>query len=284
MPIAAFNTEVVPGIAAAATEPNAILPRLQKGTTSSSTIKWINRKDPDGGSAFIAEGTLKPLMSWGYEEETSTVKKVAVRAKLSTEILEDADFIRGEVNTLLRQDLMQTVEEKVIAGTGTGNEILGVTTKAPGYTITELNGKISMPNIADVVRAGVLQLRLLHFSPDVLFLHPTDKAIFDVTKDTAGHYLTDEMRKIIGNISVVETTNIPAGKFLLMDSSRWKVPYRALRLEWGRDGDDFSHNMVTVIAEMRLHSYQNSIDAGSVIYDDFATVQAALEKTAEAAA
>ena len=42
--------------------------------------------------------------------------------------------------------------------------------------------------------------------------------------------------------------------------------------------------MVTVIAEMRLHSYQNSIDAGSVIYDDFATVQAALEKTAEAAA
>lgn len=285
VPIAAFNTEVVPGIAAAATEPNAILPRLQKGTTSSPTIKWINRKDPDGGSAFIAEGTLKPLMSWGYEEETSTAKKVAVRAKLSTEILEDADFIRGEVNTLLRQDLMQTVEEKVIAGTGTGNEILGVTTKAPGYTITELNGKISMPNIADVVRAGVLQLRLLHFSPDVLFLHPTDKAIFDVTKDTAGHYLTDEMRKIIGNISVVETTNIPAGKFLLMDSSRWKVrPYRALRLEWGRDGDDFSHNMVTVIAEMRLHSYQNSIDVGSVIYDDFATVQAALEKTAEAAA
>lgn len=39
VPIAAFNTEVVPGIAAAATEPNAILPRLQKGTTSSPTIK-----------------------------------------------------------------------------------------------------------------------------------------------------------------------------------------------------------------------------------------------------
>lgn len=74
VPIAAFNTEVVPGIAAAATEPNAILPRLQKGTTSSPTIKWINRKDPDGGSAFIAEGTLKPLMSWGYEEETSTTE------------------------------------------------------------------------------------------------------------------------------------------------------------------------------------------------------------------
>lgn len=285
IPIAAFNTEVIPGISAPATEPNAVLPRLQKGTTGSPTIKWINRKDPDGGSAFIAEGALKPLISWSFEEETSTAKKIAVRAKLSTEVLEDADFIEGEVNTLLRQDLMQKVEEKVIAGTGTGNEILGVTTKAPGYTITELNGKVFMPNIADVVRAGALQLRLLHFTPDALFLHPTDKAIYDTTKDTAGHYLTDEMRAILGNIPVIETTNIAAGKFLLMDSSRWKVrPYRALRLEWGRDGDDFSHNMVTVIAEMRLHSYQNSIDAGSVIYDDFATVQAALEKTATPAA
>lgn len=280
IPIAAFNTEIIPGISASATEPNAVLPRLLKGTTGSPTIKWINRTDPNGGSAFIAEGQLKPLISWGFEEETSTAKKIAVRAKLSTEVLEDAEFIRGEVDTLLRQDLMRKVEEKVIAGSGTGNEILGITAKAPGYTVTELNGKVSMPNYADVIRAGALQLRLLHFTPDVLFMHPTDKAIYDTTKDTAGHYLTDEMKAIIGNISVVETTNISVGKFLLADSTRWNVrPHRALRLEWGRDGDDFSHNMVTVIAEMRLHSYQNSIDAGSVIYDDFATVQAALEKT-----
>ena len=43
----ALSYEVVPGINAAPREPNAVLPELLKGMTSSRTIYWINRKNEE---------------------------------------------------------------------------------------------------------------------------------------------------------------------------------------------------------------------------------------------
>ena len=274
-----WNVEVDRTIHASPTEPDAIYSRLVKGATSSPNIAWVNRVDGEGGAAFITEGSLKPLKDWEYETETSTAKKVAVSAKVSTEMLTDAPFMRGEIDRLLRQDLMSVVNEKVLTGTGSGAEIKGVTVGAAGYTISDLNGKVEMPNYADAIRAAVLQLRTLNFRPDTLFINPIDNAMIDLTKDTSGHYLTAEMKSLISGITIVETANITKGKFLLMDTSRWMLrPYENLRLEYGLENDDFRKNLVTVIAEMRLHSYQNSVDAGSLVYADFATVLAAIEK------
>lgn len=274
-----WNVEVDRTIHASPTEPDAIYSRLVKGATSSPNIAWVNRIDGEGGAAFITEGSLKPLKDWEYETETSTAKKVAVSAKVSTEMLTDAPFMRGEIDRLLRQDLMSVVNEKVLTGTGSGAEIKGVTVGAAGYTISDLNGKVEMPNYADAIRAAVLQLRTLNFRPDTLFINPVDNAMIDLTKDTSGHYLTAEMKSLISGITIVETANITKGKFLLMDTSRWMLrPYENLRLEYGLENDDFRKNLVTVIAEMRLHSYQNSVDAGSLVYADFATVLAAIEK------
>lgn len=279
-----FNVEIDRTIHEAPREADAIYSRLVKGATASQTISWVNRKDKDGGAAFIEEGALKPLKDWQYETESSTAKKVAVSCKVSTEMLTDAPFMRGEIERLLRQDLMSVVNEKVLTGTGTGAEIKGVTQDAAGYTSSDLDDKIENPNYADAVRAAVLQLRMLNYRPDTLFINPVDNAVIDLTKDTTGHYLATEMRALVSGITIVETANIAKGKFLLMDTSRWMLrPYENLRLEYGLENDDFRKNLVTVIAEMRLHSYQNSIDAGSLVYADFATVLAALEKNASEA-
>ena len=159
-----------------------------------------------------------------------------------------------------------------------------MTKDAATYTSTELDDKVERPNNADAVRAAVLQLRLLNYRPDTLFINPVDNAVLDLTKDTTGHYLAVELRALISGITIVETANIDKGKFLLMDTSRWMLrPYENLRLEYGLENDDFRKNLVTVIAEMRLHSYQNSIDKGSLVYGDFNTVLAALEKPASEA-
>lgn len=274
-----FNVEVDRTIHEAPREADAVYSRLVKGETSSPTIAWVNRKDKDGGAAFIAEGALKPLKDWVYEAETSTVKKVAVSTKVSTEMLTDAPFMRGEIDRLLRQDLMSEVNEKVLTGTGTGAEIKGVTVGAAGYTSTDLDDTVELPNYADAVRAAVLQLRMLNYRPDTLFINPVDNAVIDLTKDTTGHYIASELRALISGIAIVETANIEKGKFLLMDTSRWMLrPYESLRLEYGLENDDFRKNLVTVIAEMRLHSYQNSIDKGSLVYAEFAPILAALDK------
>ncbi len=275
-PIALFNTEVIPGIQSAPKEANAIFPRLLKGSTSSPLIKWANRVGKEGGAAFIAEGTLKPLMDWAYEEGESTAKKVAVRSKVSTEMLSDFAYMESEINTMLRESLMEEIDTKLLTGSA-ANEPKGILTDAASYTATALDGTVKTPNYADAIRAAILQLRLLNYTPDVVFINPEDKASIDLTKDGNGRYMADELRTVIGGLTIVETTRITAGKFLLMDSSRWYVrTLEGFRLEYGWENDDFSKNLVSVIAEMRLHSYQNSIDAGSIVYGDFATILTAL--------
>lgn len=279
--IGLWNTEVDRTIHSAPTEPNVIFERLFKGYASSPNIAWVNRINKEGGAAFIAEGTLKPLMDWEYTTETSTVKKIAVSCKVSTEMLSDAPFMRSEIDRLLREDLLRVVNEKLLTGTGTGEEIKGITVGAAGYTATELNDKVENPNLADAIRAAVLQLRLLGFQPDAVFINPADRALIDLTKDSTGHYISQELMSLIRYVTIVDATNIPAGKFLLMDTrKRIMRIYENLRLEYGWENDDFRKNLVTVVAEMRLHSYQDSLDAGSVVYDSFATVQAAIEKPA----
>lgn len=276
-----LNVEVDRTIHAAPEEVNAIYPRLVKGSTASPNITWVNRVDPEGGAAFIEEGAMKPLKDWNYETETSVAKKVAVSCKVSTEMLSDAPFMRAEIDRLLRADLMAKVDEKLLTGTGTSGEIKGITVGAAGYTTSELDDKVDNPNYADAIRAAILQLRMLNYTPNILFINPVDKAMIDLTKDTTGRYISAELLAVIRGLTIIETTRIEKGKFLLMDSSKWMVrPYEALRLEYGWENDDFRKNLVTVIAEMRLHSYHSEVDNGSIVYADFATVMAALEKPA----
>lgn len=273
-----LSTEIVPEVQGAPVEASAVYPKLLKGSTSSNLIKWVDRKPKNGGSAFVAEGALKPLKDWEYVEAESSAKKIAVRCKVSSEMLSDFAYMRSEISKLLSDDLLNSIDEKLLTGTG-GAEPTGIATNAATYTATSLDGTVVSPNHADAIRAGILQLRNLAYTPDVVFLNPADKAALDLAKDNNGRYLADELQAVLGGIAIVETTHIPAGKFLLMDSSKWNVRnLESFRLEYGWENDDFSKNLVTVIAEIRLHSYQSSVDVGSLVYGTFATIEAALMK------
>ena len=274
-----FGRELVPGIQSTPRQANVVLPALLKGRTSARLIEWVNRINEDGGSAFLGEGDLKPLKDWDYDLESSTAKKIAVRSKAPTEMLNDFAGFRQELQMMLSLDLMETIEEKLLTGTLSSTEIAGITTVASSYTTTALDDKVDSPNFVDAIRAAMLQMRLLNYKPDVVFINPTEAALLDLIKDKNGNYIKIQVEGVLRTLLVQETTNIPAGHFLLMDTMKWVVKIlEDIRIEFGRDDDDFSKNMMTVICEARLHSYYNSIDVGAFIYSDFATIMAVIEK------
>ena len=274
-----FGRELVAGIQSTPRQANVVLPALLKGRTSARLIEWVNRINEDGGSAFIGEGILKPLKDWDYDLESSTAKKIAVRSKAPTEMLNDFAGFRQELQMMLSLDLMETIEEKLLTGTLSSTEIAGITTVASSYTTTALDDLVDSPNFVDAIRAAMLQMRLLNYKPDVVFINPTEAALLDLIKDKNGNYIKIQVEGVLRTLLVQETTNIPAGYFLLMDTMKWVVKMlEDVRIEFGRDDDDFSKNMMTVICEARLHSYYNSIDVGAFIYSDFATIMAVIEK------
>jgi hypothetical protein len=46
----------------------------------------------------------------------------------------------------------------------------------------------------------------------------------------------------------------------------------------GFENDDFTKNLVTYVAEMRVHSFVSDNDAGFAIYDTFDNVKALIEE------
>ena len=264
-------------------ERTAIYDRVVKGSVSAPNVAWVNRVNKEGGSAFIAEGALKPLMDWEYKQETANPKKIAVRTKVSTEMLEDFDFILSEIRRMMTLDLREVIDEKLLTGAGNADEPKGITTAAGGYTSSALDDSVVMPNEADAIRAAMLQMRTLNFYPDVVFLNPAQKAMMDLTKTSQGNYIKVELDSVLASLQIIETTRIEEGHFLLIDSSKWQVrPYITITFRTGWENDDFSKNLVTFICEQRLFDYWNSIDLGAFIYEDFDTVKAAIEKPAAA--
>lgn len=277
--VAALNTEIDRTIHYAPSEDTRVVERLFKGTTNSPNITWIDRVPGEGGPAFIAEGELKPAMDWKYQPETSTAKKVAVSAKISYEMREDFGYMQSEIDNVLRTSLVQERTKQLLTGDGTGVNLKGIFTAAASYTTTALDGTIEMANKADAIRAVILQMRNLNYYPDVVMLNPSDRASIDLTKDSTGHYISDELFRLIRGVEIVESTYVKAGDFLVADTSKWNVrPYKGLRIDFGWVDDDFTKNLFTVICEERLHSYFASVDQGAFVKGTYATIIASLQK------
>jgi HK97 family phage major capsid protein len=285
-----FNVEVDRRIRTARTEPNLLYPMLLKGNTNAAIIIWFNRKNVEGGAAFTPEYGLKPLVSWTYERKTAEPYKITVRVKISTEMMEDADFVEGEIRSATKTELIDKIDTALIAGTGIGQPE-GVTVWASAYQGTLLDGTIQAANNADAIRAGILQLRNNKFTPDVLVISPTDKAVLDLTKNGANNYMKQEIDALLKGLHIIESTRINEGDFLLFDTSTFIVkPKGGMKIStgWGVNkiegegaeedvyASDFEMNAVTIILEQRLYAYHDSINEVGALYDTFSVVVAAL--------
>lgn len=274
-----LNVEVEPGFQRAPRIAPSILPYVTKGTTNATTIAWVNMKDKDGGAAFIAEGELKPLIDWTFDEEISKAKKVAVRSTQSKEFIQDINGIRQEIVRLMREELVDKIEEKLLSGNPEENssEPLGILTGASTYVSTALEGKVTDPTMADAIRAAMLQASILGYRPDVVFLNPGDAALLDLYKSKDGHYARIEIEGVLRSITIRESIAIPAGKFLLLDTRKWFVRFlEGITVDFGYSTGDWERNLMSIIVEARLHSYWHSIDIGAFVYGDFAAIQASL--------
>lgn len=250
-------------------------------STSSPLIVWINKVNVQGNALFIGEGDLKPLRSFEIAKETSNAKKIAVRFRVSTEALDDVPFLAAEI----RKDGVQEVDEqtaaKLLTGTGTGDEPKGLTLYAVPYALTTVKGED--PDRYGAIRAAIAQIRSMKFRANAAFVNPIDAANMDLKKAGLGNgqyvlppFTTQDGQRI-GATAIVESDEIPVGKVLVGDMSRFHIRmYKGKQIQIGLDGDDFSHNMRTVLVEQRLHAFVKSVDAGAFVYDDFANIIAAL--------
>jgi len=270
---------VLPGVNAIVHPRSRILDFVRVVHVDSPLIVVVNETAGEGNFNWTAEGAPKPQLDFGFKTETVQARKLAAHAKLSREMLDDVDFIKNETNRIMREKYQRILAEAVYNGNGTGENIYGLTYFAPGYTHTSLNGKIADPGLSEVLFASATQIRNIGFEGlQVAFVNPSDWAAEMTRKDADGHLL--EMNKLLDGITVVPTSEVQTGKYLIGEAGQYTLYVRnEFTLTYGYVNDDFTKNLITIVAEGRVYGFVSDNNKGAFVADTVASVAALIAKS-----
>lgn len=264
---------------------------LPKSKINKPYFAYAEMKNPDGGVAgSTAEGALKTQTDFDIVEASQKVEKVTAYMKVSKEALDDIESLAGDIRNELITLVELKADSQVLSGTGITPQIKGLLTWATTFANpTALNDYYALngSNERDALYAAMLQVKLAEvqtgepagFMPNTVVLHPTDLAKLKLKKDTAGNYVFGgTYTENFEGITILENARMTAGSFLVMDSTKAAYKIReATTVSIGYENDDFTKNLVTVLAEKRHTLVVKSNHAKAFVTGTFANAKLALE-------
>lgn len=256
-----------------------------RGTATSNVISWVYQANKDGAAGGTAEGALKNQIDFDLVVASENVKKRTAFIKISEEMLNDIDFMASEINNELMRELLLDVESQVYAGSGTGVNLNGIKTTATAFAAGTFAGTVDSANQVDVLAVASNQIALAeHDAPNYIFMNPSDITALKMVKVSATDKRYVERLAVIAGelyldgIVIIGSTLVTAGQYLIGNFDLATIYDRGdVSIEVGRDGDDFTKNLVTVLAEWRGAVVVKNNSRTAFVQGVFATDMAALE-------
>jgi HK97 family phage major capsid protein len=260
-----------------------ILQLVNVGTIMSNVWEWVEQKNPDGGAAMTAEGAAKSQADFDLVVASANVKKVTAFIKVTKEMLDDVELMRSEIDQELTELINLKIDDQLLNGTGLTVNLTGIVTNATAWAAGAFALSIPTPTRYDVLRTAINQVRVNLFEPNYIVVHPTDATGMELSKDTTGQYIMPPFiatdGTTISGIRVVTNTGVTLDKFLVGDFTKSGVRFKeGLTINVGYENDDFTKNLVTILAEARLVQRVKSNHYGAFVYGDFSDAITALTK------
>ena len=260
-----------------------ILELVNVGTIMSNVWEWVEQKNVEGGSAMTAEGALKSQTDFDLVVASANVKKVTAYIKVTKEMLDDVALLRSEIDQELTELINLRIDDQLLNGTGLTVNLTGIVTNATAWAAGAFALAIPEPTNYDVLATAINQVRVNLFEPTYIVMHPTDVTKMKLSKASDGHYVLPPFSSVDGTsvegIRVVANTGVTIDKFLVGDFSKAGVRFKeGLTINVGYENDDFTKNLVTILAEARLVQRVKSNHYGAFVYGDFSDAITALTK------
>ena len=278
------------GLNALASRQVRLLDIVSRGTASSNVISWVYQANKEGAAGTTAEGALKNQIDFDLVVNSESVKKMTAFIKVSEEMLNDIDFMQSEINNELMRELLKVVEAQVYEGDGTGNNLNGIRTVstafAPGTFATGSANEVENPNAVDVLTVATNQIMLAEQEmPNYILMHPSDVTALKMVKVSAtDKRYVERLALVAGNLSldgipILPTTLVTVGEYLIGAFDMAQIYDKgSVSIEIGRDSDDFTKNLVTVLAEWRGLVIVKNNDRTAFVKGVIATDIAAIAK------
>lgn len=259
------------------------LQSVSVGSISNARALWIEEQNEQGTPAFIGEASGKIQLSSIWVEKTASVKKIGVYGKVTTELMADLPQLVSYIKNSLMKRLSVKVEDQLITGDNTGNNLNGAMTLATAFSAGANANTIQTPNEFDVLSALALQTEVAFGIANAVYIHPSTWAKMKALKNSQGTPIwKDYVDPISGDVvfegmKIITTTAVPAGQFVGGDMTVLHVLYREdLNIQIGLDGSDFTNNLKTILVESRLVQFASANDTPVLVQGDFATAKTAL--------
>lgn len=261
-----------------------ILDLVNRGTAVSNVISWVEQQNPDGGAGGTDEGAAKNQADFDLVVVSESVVKRTVFIKVSTEMLDDIDFMASEINNELIQLLLLDVDSQVLGGNGTAPNLQGIIGQATAFAGGTFAGTVDNANLVDVLTVAMNQIMIANHEANNIVLHPSDVTALKLIKvSTTDKRYIDRLVDVAGGLSldgvrIVQNTGITAGTYLVGDFTKSTVFDKgALSIDVGMSGDDFVQNLRTILAEWRGLQRIKGNDTTAFVTGTIATDAAVLE-------
>ncbi|MGE3296726.1 MAG: phage major capsid protein [Porticoccaceae bacterium] len=206
------------------------------------------------GSPFQHEGVDKPESVLEWELIDAKIPTIATWIEASRQILSDVAELGNVIDTRLRYFLELKLEQQLIAGTGVGAQMKGLTHADNRVAFTPTSGDTAIDSINRAL--GVLA-DTYEVQPDLLVISNTDLRAMQRIKDGGSQYIWGSPggagSRGIWEIEIHATPAMPVGKFAVTSTEQVGTfrPREDARIEIGYRNAQFTQNLVTVLAELR---------------------------------
>lgn len=260
-----------------------VLDLVNTGSITSNLWEWVEQKNPEGGAGMTAEGAKKSQADFDLVSGSAKVQKVTAFIKVTKEMLDDVALLRSEIDQELTELINLKIDEQLLNGDGTGDNLVGVNLNAVTFTAGAFALAVATPNNGDVLRVAINQVMIADFNPNYVVLNPNEATQMDLDKGSDGHYVTRPFTNsdgtVIHGIPVIMNTGIAQGTFLIGDFTKSGVRFKErLTINVGYENDDFTKNFVTILAEARLVQRVKSNHYKAFVKGSFATAKTAITK------
>lgn len=231
-----------------------VLPSLP---VKSSSFEYVKLSNYVNTAAFqTEEGQQKAEANFDMAPETANIATVAHWTRASLQVLDDAPALSQQLMSLLEYGVLSKLESELIGGVGGKGKIAGLLelgTVAP-EPLTIGGGLL---DVAERIGHAVNELQSNGWNPGLIIMNPRDWFLISSVKASDGQYILGSPRTPVPmslwNVPVVVTPSLGRNVAIVLDPAQVAILDRQMpTLAASReDGQNFTTNMVTILAELR---------------------------------
>lgn len=267
------------------------------GVNSGGTIRYTDQDVLTRGADATANCSPFAASDITWVTKTETIKKITDSIPVCKDSMEDFGFIESEVNTFVLENLRLKLDQQLLLGTGTGNELKSVDFYANpwsvgvGSPIEGMAASITTPTTYDVLASAICQIvnsgqaNRAYYNPNAIVMNPTDVCQMKLEKNADGNYLlplyfsADGMS--IDGVPVYASPLVAQNTAYVFDSTKGTIyTEREIQIEMADEhATDFLEDFIRIKGSMRKQLLVRSVNTNAFLkITDIAAAKAALAK------